>query len=60
MQLAGAELKEFGAFTSLIEAGDALFGAGRLLEDRQPRVAAQVLREAGLKLVAQEKTLLRQ
>jgi len=60
MQLAGAELREFGAFTSLIETGDALIRAGKLLEDHQSSAAAQVLSEAGFKIVAEEKPLVKQ
>lgn len=44
----------------LIIAGDVLIKAAELLEARKPRLAADVLREAGRKIVEQEYLLIRQ
>jgi hypothetical protein len=55
----GAMLKESGVFASVVETGDALLRAGKLLGDQQPQSAAKVLEEASSRVLAAEQSLVR-
>jgi len=57
IESAGARLKEFGVFAAVVETGDALQQAGKLMANHQPQLAADVLQKSGLKIVGGEEPL---
>ena len=59
LESAGTTLKGSNALSSVTETGEALAMSGRLLREKNPRPAADILKKAGLEIGQQERPLLR-